>query len=233
MPGVVTVLGAGASQGIATSFAPALQAATGCTLAGTFGAVGAMREKFLAGDPCDVLILTATQIAALAAEGRVLAGEGGPLGVVRTGIAVRKGDPQPAIGDAAALTAALLAADEIYLADPERATAGIHFAGVIARLGLSERLAPRLRPFPRGHFAMHALAESKARTAIGCTQVTEIADEPGIVLVGVLPPAFELATVYSVAVAALAQSPDAARWLARALTAEASLAERRVCGFEA
>jgi molybdate transport system substrate-binding protein len=80
---------------------------------------------------------------------------------------------------------------------------------------------------------MHALAESKTRTAIGCTQVTEIADEPGIALVGVLPPAFELATVYSVAVSARAQSPDAARWLARALTAEASLAERRVRGFEA
>lgn len=231
MPSAVRVLGAGASQGIVTSFAPALLAATGCTLEGTFGAVGAIRERFLAGEPCDVLILTAAQIAALAAEGLVLAAAGGPLGVVRTGIAVRKGDPHPPIGDAAGLAAALLAADEIYLADPKRATAGIHFAGVIARLGLSERLAPRLRPYPRGHFAMHALAESKARAAIGCTQVTEIADEPGIALVGALPPEFELATVYSVAVCARTQSP-AARWLARALTAEASLPERRARGFE-
>jgi len=103
---------------------------------------------------------------------------------------------------------------------------------VIAKLGLSERLAPRLHPYPRGHFAMHALAGSKARIALGCTQVTEIADEPGIALVGPLPKAFELSTTYSVAVSAGAQSPDAARWLARALTAETSLAERRARGFE-
>jgi hypothetical protein len=38
---------------------------------GVVRAVGATREKFLAGDPCDVPILTATQIAALAAEGRM------------------------------------------------------------------------------------------------------------------------------------------------------------------
>lgn len=233
MTGSIRLLSAGAAQGIATSFAALLQQATDVTLEGTFGAVGAMREKFLAGEPCDLLILTAAQIDALAASGHVLHDAGGPLGVVRTGIAVRKGDAHPAIHDGPALAAALAAADEIFLADPTKATAGIHFAGVIDKLGLREALADRLRPHPRGHVAMHALAQSTARTAIGCTQVTEIADEPGIELVGPLPAGYELATTYAVAVSARAQSPGAARWLAAALTGDASRQARRARGFEA
>jgi molybdate transport system substrate-binding protein len=232
MAASLKVLGAGAAQGITTSFAAALEQATGCVLDATFGAVGAMRDRFLAGAPCDLLILTDAQVAALQAEGRVLSGAGGPIGVVRTGIAVRKADPRPPIGDAAALSAALREADEIFLADPQLATAGIHFAGVIAQLGLESELAPRLRPHPRGHVAMHALAASTARTAIGCTQLTEIADEPGIVAVGPLPPALGLATTYRVAVAASAASPDAAHWLAAALSGDESREARRARGFE-
>jgi molybdate transport system substrate-binding protein len=228
----IRLLSAGAAQGIATSFAAVLKQATDATLEGTFGAVGAMRDKLLAGEPCDLVILTAAQIDALAASGHVLAGAGGPLGVVRTGVAVRKGDPHPAIDTGAALADALRAADEIFLADPTKATAGIHFAGVIEKLGLRDALADRLRPHPRGHVAMHALAQSTARTAIGCTQITEIADEPGIELVGALPPGYELATTYAVAVSARAQAPAAARWLAAALTGEASRTARRARGFE-
>lgn len=232
MAAALKVLGAGAAQGITTSFADALARATGCALDATFGAVGAMREKFLAGEPCDVVILTEAQVAGLAAEGRVLQDAGGPVGVVQTGIAVRKGDPRPAIGDAEALAAALRAADEIFLADPKLATAGIHFAGVIERLGLSDALAGRLRPHPRGHVAMHALAASTARTAVGCTQLTEIADEPGIEAVGPLPPGFELATTYCAAVSSRAASPAAARWLAAALSGDASREARRARGFD-
>jgi molybdate transport system substrate-binding protein len=231
MSAVLKVLSAGAAQGITLGFAETLKQATGCTLDAEFGAVGAMRDRFAAGEPCDLVILTATQVAALAAEGRVLEDAGGPLGEVRTGLAVRKGDPKPSIADGPSLAAALRGAEEIHFADPTKATAGIHFAGVIDRLGLREELAARMRPHPRGHVAMHALALSKARTAIGCTQITEIADEPGIEVVGALPPDYGLATTYAVAVSAQARSPDLARWLARALTGEASKDARRARGF--
>lgn len=232
MAATLKVLSAGAAQGITTSLAAELERATGCTLDATFSAVGAMRDRFLAGAPCDVLILTDAQIAALESQGRVLPDVGGPLGVVRTGLAVRRGDPLPDIGSAEALAATLRAAEEIFFADPTLATAGIHFVGVIERLGLTVELARRMRPHPRGHVAMHALAQSRARTAIGCTQLTEIADEPGIVPVGPLPPELGLATTYRVAVPASAASPEAARWLAAALAGDASKAARRARGFE-
>lgn len=231
MSAVLKVLSAGAAQGITLGFAETLKQATGCTLDAEFGAVGAMRDRFAAGEACDLVILTAAQVAALAAEGKVLKDVGGSLGEVRTGLAVRKGDPKPPIHDGPALAAALRGAVEIHHADPTKATAGIHFAGVIDRLGLRAEIASQLRPHPRGHVAMHALAQSKARTALGCTQITEIADEPGIEVLGELPPEYGLATAYAVAVSAKAQSPELARWLANALTGEASKDARRARGF--
>ena len=47
---------------------------------------------------------------------------------------------------------------------------------------------------------MRELARSTATGLVGCTQITEIKYTPGVVLVGALPPGFELSTVYSAAV---------------------------------
>ena len=81
---------------------------------------------------------------------------------VATAVAVRSGDPLPAIGDKAGLAAALEAADEIHFPDPALATAGIHFAKVMRDLGVWDRVAGRLKLAPNGNTAMRALAASTA-----------------------------------------------------------------------
>ena len=180
---------------------------TGASIRGTFGAVGAMREKLLAGEPCDAFVSTAQMLDALEKDGRVVAGSVRPIGRVRTGIAVRAGDPVPTITDGESLAARLREAPAIYMPDAERATAGIHFIRVLDRLGLLGTVAARLRAFPNGATAMLELAHSGIPGAIGCTQVTEILYTPGVVLAAMLPTEFELATVYSAAVCANAESP--------------------------
>ncbi len=114
----------------------------------------------------------------------------------------------PPVGDADSLRAALLAADAIYFPDPKLATAGIHFAKVLDRLGIREAVADRLRPYPNGATAMREMASAQGRP-IGCTQVTEILNTPGVTLVAPLPQEFELATIYTAAVATRSASPDA------------------------
>lgn len=228
----LNILSAGAAQGVATAFAERLRTETGHDLAGTFGAVGMIKEKFLGGEPADLVILTAAQIADLVRDGHIVPGSSADLGVVRTGVAVRAGDPLPAIGSADALRASLLAADAIYFPDPERATAGIHFARVLDALGIREAVAARLRPFPNGATAMRELAQATAARPIGCTQVTEINNTPGVTLVGVLPREFELATTYSLGISARAAAPELARKLASWLTGPESAALRARAGFE-
>jgi len=225
------ILSGGAAQGLVAAAAPQLKAETGFDIGGSFGAVGAMRDKLLAGTPADVLILTSALIADLARDGHVAAGSAADLGVVRTAIAVRAGDPAPAVGDAAGLRAALLAADAVYFPDPKLATAGIHFAKVLDQLGIRDAVADRLRPYPNGATAMREMAAGQGRP-IGCTQVTEILNTPGVTLVAPLPKEFELATIYAAAVAARAASPDQARRLVALLSSPATRPLRDRAGFE-
>jgi molybdate transport system substrate-binding protein len=227
----LTLLSGGAAQGLVTALAPQFKAETGADIDATFGAVGAMRDKLLAGAPADMLILTASLIAELTQAGRVVADSAADLGAVVTGVAVRSGDPAPAIGDADALRAALRAADGIYFPDPKLATAGIHFAKTLERLGIADEVAGRLRVFPNGAAAMRALADVKGGRPIGCTQVTEILNTPGVALVGNLPKEFALATVYTLGVSTDARAPDPARRLAALLTGEATRDLRERLGF--
>jgi molybdate transport system substrate-binding protein len=226
------LLSAGAARGLAEALAPGFLRRHAASLEAEYGAVGAMRERLASGAPCDVIVLTAAMIEALRADGAVLADTVAPLGTVRTGVAVRAGDALPNIAEPQALAQSLERADAIYFPDPQRATAGIHFTGVLERLGLHERLRSRLRPFPNGAAAMTALAQAPERAPIGCTQVTEILYTRGVTLVGPLPAQFELATVYVVAVTRAAVDPALAREFAAMLSGPATAQMRLDGGFE-
>jgi molybdate transport system substrate-binding protein len=229
---VVNFLCAGASQGLLRAIEPAFCAETGAELRGRFGAVGVIKEALLSGEPCDLLVLTEAMIDALVAEGRVSAEGRAPLGRVRTGVAVKRGHALPDVGTPDALRAALLAADAVYFPDPVRATAGVHFARVMQSLGVADTLQPRLRPFPNGATAMRELGASTALRPIGCTQVTEILYTPEVELVAVLPREFELATVYTAAIATGAAEPALARRLLGRLTGADTRSLRAAGGFE-
>jgi molybdate transport system substrate-binding protein len=227
------VLSGGAAQGVVTALAERFRSETGYAIDGTFGAVGAMKEKLLAGAPADALILTRAIIDELAAAGRVIPESRADLGRVRTGVAVRAGDPVPDVRTVEGLRAALRAADSIFFPDPQRATAGIHFARVLDRLGIAAEVAARLSTHPNGATAMRELAKHAGAKAIGVTQITEILDVPGVTLVGPLPREFELATVYTAAVCTRTAAPEAAERLVALLAAGETRAVRATAGFEA
>ena len=222
---------AGAAQGLVKALQDRFTADTGARLHGRFGAVGAMKEALLGGEPCDVMIVTGAMIDALCADGLLQPDSRAPLGRVLTGVAVRSGTPLPDVSTPEALKAALLAADSVYFPDPVRATAGIHFAKVMRELGILETMEPRFRAYPAGAIAMRELAASSSANPIGCTQVTEINYTPGVQLVGVLPPAFELATVYTAAVSARAADPALAARFVALISGADSAALRRDGGF--
>jgi molybdate transport system substrate-binding protein len=227
----LAILSGGAAQGLVQVLAPRFKTETGCEIAGTFGAVGAMRDKLIAGASPDLVILTSALIAELMASGHVAAGTARDIGVARTAVAVRAGDPVPAAGEERGLRAAVLAADEVHFPDPKLATAGIHFAKVLAALGFADDDV-RLRTHPNGMTAMRALAQSSAKRPIGCTQITEILATPGVTLVGPLPKAFELATVYTIGICTAGRLPNEARRLAALLTGEETRDVRQRAGFE-
>lgn len=229
----LNLLCAGAAQGVVKALQPQFLADEGAVIGGRFGAVGAMKEAFDAGEPCDVMVVTQAIVSALAAAGSLRTGSAVALGRVRTGVAVRHGDAAPDVSTPQALREALLAADAIYFPDAERSTAGIHFASVMRQLGIHEVVAARLRTYPNGATAMRELAQSAGVRPIGCTQVTEIKYTPGVDLIALLPLEFELATVYTAAVSTRAQSSALAERFIALMAGPGAQSLRAEAGFEA
>jgi molybdate transport system substrate-binding protein len=79
---------------------------------------------------------------------------------------------------------------------------------------------------------MREMAKTSGEKLIGITQITEINNIPGVTLVGRLPRVFELATMYSLAVCAKAESPEAARRFAEILSSKEADPLRKASGFE-
>lgn len=225
------ILSGGAAAGLVEPLQAEFEARHGCRLRGTFSAVGAMKEKLLAGAPCDLVILTQALVEGLIASGHVRADSGRNLGVVKTGLAVKTGSPHPAIETRADLQAAFRAAEGIYFPDPKLATAGIHFLKVLTALDLHEELADRFRTYPNGATAMREMAQATGHV-IGGTQVTEINYTQGVDLIGLFPHEFELATVYALGIATQAQQPALAQALADLLSSDSTRERRTALGFE-
>src|SRR5205085_1904003 len=133
--------------------------------------------------------------------------------------------------DAGTLRAAFIAADAIFVPDTKTSTAGIHVAGVLAKLGIADEVADRLKIFPNGATAMRNLAASTAVRPIGCTQSTEIISTEGVMLSGSLPEGYDLATVYTAAITTTADKAKQAQVLIDLLTGAAQRELRTRAGF--
>lgn len=227
---MVRVLSAGAAKGLVGDVQAGFEASSGATVAGSFSAVGAIRDRFEGGEACDVLILTARQLAELEAAGSVR--DVAPIGTVRTAVAVPAGRAKPDVSTGAAFAAAMRAASAVFMPDALKSTAGIHVRSTLATLGLAAETAPKLRMFPNGETAMRTLAQEAPEGGIGTTQMTEILYTPGLDLVGPLPPEHDLSTVYAAAVNTQAAMPEAAEALVALLTGTATAGLRQRSGFE-
>jgi molybdate transport system substrate-binding protein len=234
-PYALQLLSAGAAKGVVQALAASFERGTGATLAATFDAAGTIRDRFLGGAPCDVVILPAAMLDALGAQGRIERASIASLGDVPTGIAVPSGEAAPSVAGIDGLRDALSRASALYCPDIERSTAGIHFIGVLKKLGIYERVAAKLKPYANGATAMAAMASAEPAGhsgAVGCTQVTEILYTPGVTLVATLPDEVALTTMYSAAVSRGAGDVALARRFASLLTGEATRELRRAGGFE-
>jgi molybdate transport system substrate-binding protein len=208
----VRVLAAGAVQTAVRQLAGAFATETGHTLTPQFDTVGALRNRVLAGDRADVVILSEAGMAALAQAGKVDAKSSIALGSTAVALAVRKGAAVPDLSSPEALRRSLLAATSIAYADPARgATAGGHFAGVLERLGLAGEVRSRVTVLAFGGDVIKAVAEG--RFEIGVSQSSEIMGHADVVLAGRLPTPFDHHTRY-VAAKGAGAGPGADAFLA-------------------
>ena len=144
----LNIVSAGAAQFAVTQIADKFQRESGQLINATFGAVGAMKNRVLAGASADIVVLTSALIDELIRQGFVVPGSRIDLGKVATGVAVRAGTPLPDVRDTRVLRGNLLAATKIVCPDPAFATAGKVVLNALDRLGIAAEVRPRLQYFP-------------------------------------------------------------------------------------
>lgn len=78
---------------------------------------------------------------------------------------------------------------------------------------------------------MAAMAKSGDKNPIGCTQITEILNTPGVVYAADLPQDYGLSTIYTAAQSSRSLQPDAVQALISLLTANENIEIRKKAGF--
>lgn len=203
------VLSAGAVRAVVPGLADAFHTETGHVVTLDFDTAGALRKKIVAGEPADVLIATDTVIDELTRQDRVVSGTRTDIARVGIGVAVRQGTPLPDISTTDAFKQALLAARSIVYNDPAiGATSGIHFAGVLQRLGIGEAVKDKTVLW-KGGYAAEALVQGKADLCVH--QISEILPVKGVRLVGPLPRDLQKVTIYAAGLSPRSATPDTAK----------------------
>lgn len=193
----INVLAAGATEAVIRDTVGVFEKESGHTVRLTYAPAVAIGNSILAGEPADLVVTTPAVIDRLLPEGKVRPETRTDLGRVGGGIAVPLGAPRPAIGTPDELKQALLAAEEIYYADPEIATAGAYFLKVADRLGIGAEVRKKGRTARGGKVSMEQMAKSAAKTVIGLTQISEILSVKEVALVGPYPGELQTMTTYT------------------------------------
>lgn len=194
----IRVFAAGATKEVVIRIAPGFTRATGIGVVPVYDTVGALRDRLLNGETCDVVMLSAAALDVLEGRNLIASGSRRNLGFVAVALAVKKGAAIPDISSPGALKEALLGAKSISYGDPRHgATAGIHFARVVEQLGIRDRIAGRVTVLPFGVEVIQAVADG--RFELGVSQSSEISLHPGVSLVGPLPEPYALMTPYGAA----------------------------------
>ena len=171
------------------------------------GGVDAAR-RVAAGEPFDAVALGSDAIDKLIASGHVLPGS--RTDIVRSGVAVavRSGAARPDIGSEAAVKAAVLAAPTLsYSTGPS----GVALARLFERWGIADAVAAKLVVPPPGT-PVGALV-ARGEVALGFQQLSELMHLPGIDVLGPLPEAIQITTIFAGGVVAASPQPEAVRAL--------------------
>jgi molybdate transport system substrate-binding protein len=167
------------------------------------GGVDAAR-RVREGEAFDLVLLAEDALQALAAEGHVQPETLRGLADSDMGVAIPAGRPRPDISTEAALRASVLAAGRIgYSTGPS----GKALLQRFEAWGLADELRPRLLQAPAGVPVARLVAE--AQVDLGFQQLSELLGQPGIDLLGTLPPEVAVRTRFSAALGRAAQPGSA------------------------
>ncbi|MDQ4489315.1 substrate-binding domain-containing protein [Sinomonas sp. ASV486] len=181
-------------------------------------------KRVAEGERLDLVFLAVDALQRLADDGHVVVGSVTPLMLSQVAVAVRSESDEPAthdgayaFPDAAGLREALQQAARIgYSTGPS----GVALVKMIDGWGLGEELGERMVRARPGIPVARSLAEGEVD--LGFQQLSELVGQPGVRILGVLPPDCAIDTVFGGAVAATSGDPAGAFEVLRFFASEAA-----------
>jgi molybdate transport system substrate-binding protein len=202
----IKLLTSNSMRAVMDEILPAFGRQTGNKVTPSYDPGKLMMERIARGETGDVAILGGSAIETLEKQGKIVAGSRRTLARCGVGVAVRAGASKPDIGSLEAFKRALLSAPSV--AYTQDGASGMHFAGLIERLGIAEEIKAKAVRQPGG-LVGELVAAGKAAVAV--QQIPELMAVPGVELVGPLPQEVQAITVSSAGIFAESKEPAAAR----------------------
>jgi molybdate transport system substrate-binding protein len=210
----ITVLSTQATEQAYRELVPQFEKATGHTVKTAFTGTLDAKKRIAAGEAFDLLIMSSPDIDAFTTLGTLERGSRVDLAKSGVGVGAKAGAPKPDIATTEAFKKTLLSAKSIgYSTGPS----GVYVMDLLARLGVTDQVKPKLKQTPTGVFVGTIVASGEVE--IGIQQVSEMSHFAGVNYVGPLPADIQKMTIFSIGIAAKGQQLGAAKALVKFLTA--------------
>jgi molybdate transport system substrate-binding protein len=208
------------------SVLPAYQGRPGSPVqAESVGGVDAAR-RVRSGEAFDLVLLASDALAALQAEGHLRSGSAVNLVRSDVSLAVCEGSALSLPDSEAGLRQAVLDAPSLgYSTGPS----GTQLLKLFERWGILEQLGSRLVQAPPGVPVARLLAEGTV--ALGFQQTSELIHTAGVTVLGPLPGACAITTVFSAAMGVSCTQPEVAAAFLRWLASDETAASKRAQGL--
>lgn len=191
------------------------------------GGVDAAQRVQAGAEAFDLVFLASNAIDKLQTTGRVVAGSKTDLMLSSTAVAVPAGAALPDISNEEAVRVAVLAAPSIgYSTGPS----GVALQKLFERWGIAEQIQPRIVQAKPGVPVGSMVATGEV--ALGFQQLSELIHVTGIQIVGALPAAIAIDTVFSAAVVTGSANADAAHQLLAFMASPKAADAKRKQGME-
>jgi molybdate transport system substrate-binding protein len=192
---------------------------------------GALQKRLRSGEKADIILVSAPGMDALDKEHLIMPGTRVDLASAAIGVSVKAGGVSPDLSSADAFKKALMSARSIAVVDPKAGgTSGNYLDGLFQRMGIAEEVKKKAVYGMQGSQVASAVADGRAE--IGMTFISEMMPNKGVKIAGMLPPAVQNATNYTVAIPVGAPNPDAARAFIQAMRTPEARAAIAHAGLE-
>jgi len=194
----IKVMSGGAPKEIFLQLTPQFERQSGHKIEYVFAVMSALRDKLAAGEKADVLVMPTNILDGYQKDGVVQAQGRAILGLVSINAVIRTGAPKPDLSTPDKVKQAILNSRAITHATPGATPSGTHMGKLIEQIGIAEAMKGKIihRPALEGGVQLVASGEAE----IGFYPKSEVVNTTGLTVVGPLPSAIQLTTIYGAAV---------------------------------